>query len=153
MINTLMQVAAFIQNLSEMLYKYVQYIRIHYLLPLAMNGGRNMFLLKNGQWIDTFVHVSPNDIDLVYDAERHAVLEFDEEKTKKPEKPGRWPWLSVVVNDTTDISEFFSSLRITNGFTVTPKVMMMLYAHQRGTLYTGPIHVMDRSGEEYVVEL
>ena len=150
MINTLMQVAAFIQNLSEMLYKYVQYIRIHYMLPLAMNGGRNMFLLKNGQWIDTHVTVQHTEIDVVYDAEKHAIIGFGGEK---PEKPGRWPWLSVVVNDTTDISDFFSSLRITNGFTVTPKVMMMLYAHQRGTLYTGPIHVMDRSGEEYVVEL
>jgi len=150
-----MQVAAFIQNLSEMLYKYVQYIRIHYLLPLIMNGGRNMFLLKNGQWIDTVVHVSPNDIDLIYDVERHTVLEFDDGQTKKPEKPGkpenpgRWPWLSVVVNGTTDISEFFSSLRITTGRTMTPPVAMMLYAHQRGTLYTKNITVMDRSGVTY----
>jgi len=122
------------------------------MLPLAVTGGRNMFLLKNGQWIDTVVHVSPNDIDLVYDAEKHTVLEVDEktEKSGKPEKPERWPWLSVVVNGTTDISEFFSSLRITAGRTMTLPVAMMLYAHQCGTLYTKNITVMDRSGN-YII--
>jgi len=142
-----MQVAAFIQSLSEVLYKYVNYIRIQYLLPLVASGGRNMFLLKNGQWIDTYIHVATTDIDLIYDSDRHAIFGFDGEKT------GRWPWLSVVVNGSTDISEFFSSLRISAGQAITPQVAMMLYAHQRGTLYTRNITIMDRSGDERMLVL
>jgi len=136
-----MQVAALIQNVSEKVYSWATKVRLHYVLPFVLSGGRSMNLLRNGQWIDTVVHVPTEEILYTYDVEKHVIGSQNK----------RWPWLSVVTRDGVDISEFFSSLRVPAEHTLTVANVLMLYAHQKGVLYTQDLEVTGRDGSTIIL--
>lgn len=122
------RIAAFVQTISD-------------ILGRCCRTRRSMHLLTNGHWIDATVSVPADQIDMKYDAESHTLLDQRNELCKNTV---RWPWLSVIADETVDISDFFSSLRITTGCTVPGPTIFMLYAHQHCTLYTRGIHIMGR---------
>jgi hypothetical protein len=140
-----MQVAALIQNVSETAYLWAMKARLHYVLPLVLSGGRSMNLLRSGQWIDTTVHVPTEEILYTYDVEKHVIGSDSDSQNK------RWPWLSVVTRYGVDISEFFSSLRVPAEHTLTTANVLMLYAHQKGVLYTRDLEVTGRDGSTIVL--
>ena len=49
------------------------------------------------------------------------------------------------------MSDFFEGLRISVGHALTNEQVVLLFAHQRGWLPTGELHVITRSGEEVVI--
>ena len=124
-------------NLCE----YLQYLRIKYISPYLVGGKRDMFLLKNGHWIDINIRTShtASEIDFFYDAAKHAIFKIGDSP-----KTVRWPWLSVIVDGHIDISEFFSSLRITARQSLSQQTVLMLYAHQNGVLYTQGLEIIER---------
>jgi len=140
-----MQVAALIQNVFEKAYSWANYTRLHYVLPFVSCGGRSMHLLCGGQWIDTSVRVPIEEILYTYDAEKHVIGSVSDSQNK------RWPWLSVVTRYGVDISEFFSSLRVPAEHTLTSANVLMLYAHQKGVLYTRDLEVTGRDGSSIIL--
>jgi hypothetical protein len=141
-----MQVAALIQNASETAYSWAMKARLHYILPLVLSGGRSMHLLRGGQWIDTTVHVPREEILYTYDVEKHVISSVSDSDSDSDSQSKRWPWLSVVTRCGVDISEFFSSLRVPAEHTLTANNVLMLYAHQKGVLYTRDLEVTGRDG-------
>lgn len=142
-----MQVAALIQNASEKAYSWANHARLNYVLPLVSSGGRSMHLLRGGQWIDTAVKVPTEEILYTYDVEKHVIgSDSDSDSHNK-----RWPWLSVVTRYGVDISEFFSSLRVPTEHTLTSANVLMLYAHQKGVLYTRDLEVTGRDGAPIII--
>lgn len=137
-------IAALVQNVSETVYSWAMKVRLHYVLPLVLSGGRSMNLIRGGQWIDTSVRVPTNEILCTYDAETHVISDSES-------RSQRWPWLSVVTRDGVDISEFFSSLRVPVEHTLTAANVLMLYAHQKGILYTRDLEVMGRDGASIII--
>lgn len=142
----LLQIAAFIQIVSEVVYRYVSRFRQQYLMPLVF-GPRDMFLLYNGHWVDGIVSVPQVDIRCIYSAANHTIMLVDEPNARTV----RWPWLSVVTRDGADISEFFSSLRIGTDLRLLHLDILMLYAHQMGTLHLRGIEVMGRDGSPIII--
>ena len=141
--------AAFIQMVSEAIYQWTNRMRRQYLMPLAF-GSRDMVLLYNGCWIDSFVRVPTYEIRCIYDAEKHTVFLVDEDGSRIT-RTIRWPWLSVITRDGVDISEFFSSLRISADLQLLQLDVLMLYAHQNGILYLRGLDVMGRDGSNIIV--
>jgi hypothetical protein len=146
MIGWQVRTIAFLQQLYIACWRYVNLFRRQVLLPLALRGGRDMLLLKNGQWVDTTVNAGPHAI-WRYDAERHSVTHLA--------SPGgtrliRWPWLSVA-NAQHDLSDFYEGLRITAGHTLSRENAFMLYAHQRGSLPHGTFTILTRDGAEHAI--
>jgi len=139
------RLAAFLQYVSESVEAWVRRIRIQYLLPLVSYGGRSMYLLRNEQWIDASVIVPADEIVFTYDALKHTIR-----STAAPTQMNRCPWISVVANGV-DISDFFTSLRISAG--ITDAAALMLYAHQKGVLYTRDITVISRDGSTTVMNI
>jgi len=124
----------------------VHYVRRRFLVPLAHWGGRDMLLLRNGQWIDAAPGVPAGQIVWRYNAAAHQLHRSGQEGTRL----ARWPWLSVA-NESHDLSDFFGGLRITAGQELTKDKAFMLYAHQRGHLPYGTVTIMKRTGAEEVV--
>ena len=140
------KVAALVQNVSETAYSWANYARLHYVLPLVSSGGRSMYLLRGGQWIDTSVRIPTEEILYLYDAEKHVISSSDSGSRNQ-----RWPWLSVVTRYGVDISEFFSNLRVPTEHTLTSANVLMLYAHQKGVLYTRDLEVTGRDGSTIIL--
>jgi hypothetical protein len=59
----------------------------------------------------------------------------------------RWPWLSVE-SAGQDLSEFFQGLRLSAGHQLTDDKAIMLFAHQKGWLPAGDLHIVRRDGSE-----
>jgi len=49
------------------------------------------------------------------------------------------------------MSDFFQGLRISSGLTVSRDKALMLYAHQKGVVPVGDLHIVNRDGEEEVI--
>ena len=107
-----------------------------------------MYLLRGGQWIDTSVRIPTEEILYTYDAEKHVIGSSDSDSQHRSQ---RWPWLSVVTRYGVDISEFFSSLRVPAEHTLTSANVLMLYAHQKGVLYTRDLEVTGRDGSSIIL--
>lgn len=137
--------ASLLQNASSAACSLANHARLHYVLPLVSTGGRPMHLLRSGQWIDAAVHVPTEEILYWYDAEKHVISDSSSSETK------RWSWLSVVTRYGLDISDFFSSLRVPAEHTLTAANVLMLYAHQKGVLYTRDLEVIGRDGSTIVL--
>ena len=125
---------------------YVEYLRQHYLLPLAQIGGQDLQLLKNGQWIPGTTHASA--IVARYDLKTHTIYKYQEETTPT----SRWPWLSVVA-DGKDLSDFFAGLRITSGYSISDESALMLFAHQKGMVPEGDIILTMRDGSTQTIHM
>jgi hypothetical protein len=133
-----LQLAAFIQTISETIYHYINQF---------CGTSKDMVLLHNGHWLDTSIRVSQFDIRCVYNAANHTIMLVDE----PGQRTTRWPWLSVVTRDGVDISEFFSSLRIGADVRLFQLDVLMLYAHQRGILHLRGLEVMGRDGAPIII--
>lgn len=120
-------------------------VRRRLLLPIAHWGGRDMLLLKNGQWIDSTHRVPEGLIQAIYNSEKHTVFGVREQGRLM-----RWPWLSVHAG-AVDLSDFFQGLRISSGLEVSRDKALMLYAHQKGVVPMGDLHIVNRDGEEETV--
>lgn len=131
-INQLMQFAALLQSGFEYISSF-------------FNTRYSMHLLPNGHWVSTSMGVSVEEIVCTYDAGKHTIVSPLVATTL------RWPWLSVLVDDT-DISDFFDGLRISEGLTVSDSSVLMLYAHQKKVLYPR-VQVMLRDGSLLYVEI
>jgi hypothetical protein len=140
----MIHVAAFLQTATDKVYSLANHARINYVLPLVSSGGRSMHFLRSGQWIDATVRVPTEEILYSYDAEKHEISDSSQNQLS------RWPWLSVVTRDL-DISDFFSSLRVPVEHTLTPAHVLMLYAHQKGVLYTRDLEVIGRDGSTIIL--
>jgi len=142
------RVAAFFQEKLDLAMAAVHYVRRRFLVPLAHWGGRDMLLLRNGQWVDDTNGLVPEDqIVWRYDATTHQLRRAGIDSGARLI---RWPWLSVL-NESHDLSEFFGGLRITAGQTLTKDKAFMLYAHQKGHLPHGTVTILKRDGTEEVV--
>ena len=128
-----LQLIAFIQIVSETIYRYIHHF---------CGTSKDLILLHNGQWLISTIRVPQVEIHCIYNADKHAIISVDEPNAKTI----RWPWLSVVTRDDLDISEFFSSLRVPAEHTLTAANVLMLYAHQKGVLYTRDLEVTGRDG-------
>ncbi len=118
-------------------------------LPHFLKGGRDMKLLTNGSWVESTVHVPDCQIAWRYDSQRHHLHHVDHGSDSGLARHG---WISVVHADR-DMSEFFSGLRHTRGQTPTNDSLLMLYAHQMGWCPFGSLQIMNRSGDEHVLDI
>lgn len=143
--NNWIRIAAFFHQKYEYGLILLNRIRRRLLLPLALWGGRDMRLLRNGQWVDANIDADAHTV-WYYDAEAHRLTHAREMATRTV----RWPWLSVA-NADHDLSDFFAGLRITAGHTLPKDKAFMLYAHQRGQLPHGTVTIVTRDGDEQIV--
>jgi hypothetical protein len=112
-----------------------------------LKGGRDMYFLTNGAWVDCTQQYSPEQIEWLYNSETNTIY--------KPMdaigcRTRRWDWLSVVAEGDRDMSDFFSSLRVSH--TISADKVLTLFAHQKGWSPTGRLQVVLRTGEEEVVD-
>jgi hypothetical protein len=156
--STWIHIASFLQTKLEQGIRILHRIRVRIVLPIAHWGGRDMYLLTNGSWVDSSTHVSEQHILWKYNSEKHILILNENAETRLQ----RWPWLSVQLvpanTERTDeneneienekISSFFTSLRSTRGYELPIKNALMLYAHQKGSFITGKLHVTYRDGSE-----
>lgn len=139
-----LNIVAWIQTRWEMSLVLLNRARRRLLLPIALWGGRDMILLTNGQWIDRTPGIPDALVQVFYNSEHHTL------SGKEPVRTVRWPWLSVQAGGI-DMSEFFQGLRISSGLNVSRDKALMLYAHQKGVVPVGDLHIVNRNGEEEVV--
>lgn len=139
-----LNIVAWVQTKWELGMIILNRVRRRLLLPIAHWGGRDMVLLTNGQWVDHTQSIPDALVQAVYNSEKHAVLGRVAARTV------RWPWLSVQAGNI-DMSDFFQGLRISSGLEVSRDKALMLYAHQKGVVPSGDLHIVNRNGEEEVV--
>lgn len=102
-----------------------------------------MALLTNGQWLDAGRGIRPEQVRWRYDSERHMLVREGAAEARLV----RWPWLSVESGGQ-DLSEFFQGLRLSAGHQLTDDKAIMLFAHQKGWLPDGDLHIVRRDGSE-----
>jgi hypothetical protein len=144
---SLVSILAWCQTQMESCVTLYNRLRRTYLVPLAHAGGRDMFLLKNGQWIDAAPATPEQHIVWSYNAERN---ELRHTAAPVDGRLARWPWLSVS-NESHDLSDFFTGLRLSTGHTLTNDKAFMLYAHQKGHLPHGLVTIIKRDGSEEII--
>jgi hypothetical protein len=141
------QCAALLQTLLEWSAATLHRIRRTWVVPLAHWGGRDMVLLRDGQWVDDNVAVHPSLIQWRYDAEMRQVVH----SATPDARMVRWPWLSVVAADGSDLSDFFAGLRISAGQQLPRDKALALAAHQCGVFPHGTLTIVRRDGTEETV--
>lgn len=135
----LLRLLAYVQICKEFIYKYADRVRRSWFLP---SGGRDMFLLKDGAWIDASPNIPQSYVRMRYDVEAHTVFSII---GPDPKRTTRSPWLSVIA-DGRDLSDFFSTLRISSGASLSEHERLMLFAHQKGWFPMQPLSVTLRDG-------
>ena len=136
-------IAAWIQQKYEIALVVLNRVRRRLLLPIAHWGGRDMALLTNGQWLDASRSLAASQVRWRYDSEHHVLVHAGAEEARLV----RWPWLSVVSGEK-DLSDFFQGLRLSAGHQLTDDKAIMLFAHQKGWLPEGDLHIVRRDGSE-----
>lgn len=142
-------IMASLQTYYERCFRATHRVRRGLIRVLKHLGGHDMLLLKDGHWVDARVIVPEDSIAWAYCSEKHVL-------TAAAAAPGtrlvRWSWLSVL-HDGKDISEFFVGLRLSSGHDLSVAALMRLFAHQKGWMPRGELHVTDRMGVDEVVHL
>jgi hypothetical protein len=118
--------------------------RRNYVTPLALQGGRDMVLLRAGGWVDALPQIPEDSISCRYLAEEKHIV-FD--TSGNSGRLRRFPWLSVV-DDSHDMTDFFTDLRITADHDLLHEDIMSLYAHQCQRFPVAPIQITTRDGDE-----
>jgi len=119
-----------------------QRCRRTYVTPLALQGGRDMVLLRAGGWVDALPQIPEDSISCRYLAEeKHIVFANGNSRMV------RFPWLSVV-DEEHDMTDFFTDLRITAENDLLHEDIMSLYAHQRQRFPVAPVQITTRDGDE-----
>lgn len=140
---------ASLQTYYEHCFRATHRVRRGLIRVLKHLGGHDMLLLKDGHWVDARVVVPEDSIAWAYCSEKHVL-------TAAAAAPGtrltRWSWLSVL-HDGKDISEFFVGLRLSSGHDLSVAALMRLFAHQKGWMPRGELHVTDRMGVDEIVHL
>lgn len=119
--------------------------RRNYVTPLALQGGRDMVLLRAGGWVDALPQIPEDSISCRYLAEEKHIVFVDSSGCRS--RLQRFPWLSVV-DETHDMTDFFTDLRITADHDILHEDIMSLYAHQCQRFPVAPIHIITRDGDE-----
>lgn len=138
----LMVIGAYIQQAYSFIDRVLQYCRRHVALPIALQSSRDMVLLHNGHWVIDHADIPTKELVAFYKADRHTILSLD----TTPNDVRRCSLLSVIAGGK-DISDFFSSLRISNGLVLSDEALLMLYTNQKGWCSTDDVVIMDRSGD------
>ena len=141
--NKYMQTLAYLQTILDIVFRCSNRVRRRFLLPIAKSGGRDMLLLKSGAWIDDDDRIPCDFVQMRYDSEKHTVFAQDSVS-------GRDPWLSVVTEDSRDISDFFCSLRAP---AMTNEAKIMLFAHQKGWFPVGALFIILRDGTDTTISV
>jgi hypothetical protein len=139
MISTL----SFLQVQWTRLTAAIQRCRRTYVTPLVLQGGRDMVLLRSGGWVDSLADIPEEAISCRYDAEKQNIVFTDSSNNRFV----RFPWLSVV-DDSHDMTEFFTDLRISANHDLLHEEVMSLYMHQRLRYPVAPIQITTRDGDE-----
>ena len=139
--NALLITLVYLHAFQEYICKYANRVRRDWILPLVQTGGRNMFLLKSGAWIDVGPRIPTSHIRARYDCDKHAVIS----QVNPDNRMGRNSWLSVTAEGQ-DLSDFFSGLRVSEGLYITNEERLMLFASQKGWFPVEPLSVTMRDG-------
>lgn len=123
----------------------IQRCRRNYVTPLALQGGRNMVLLRAGGWVDALPQIPEDSISCRYLAEEKHIVFVD--SSGNSSRLQRFPWLSVI-DDAHDMTDFFTDLRITADHDLLHEDIMSLYAHQCQRFPVAPIQITTRDGDE-----
>lgn len=119
----------------------IQRCRRNYVTPLALQGGRNMVLLRAGGWVDDLPQIPEDSISCRYLAEEKHIVFASGGRLQ------RFPWLSVV-DEEHDMTNFFTDLRITADHDLLHEDIMSLYAHQCQRFPIAPIQITTRDGDD-----
>ena len=138
-----MQTLAYLQTILDIVFKCSNHVRRRFLLPIAKFGGRDMVLLKSGAWIDDDERIPRDFIQMRYDSEKHTVFAQDLISERDP-------WLSVITEDSQDISDFFCTLRAP---VMTNSAKVMLFAHQKGWIPVGTLSIILRDGSDISISV
>jgi len=110
-------------------------------IPYILAGGRDMVLLDTGEWIDDAVC----SFKARYDSDKNTIALGSEPVT-------RWKWIAASTPEL-DMTDFFSSLRVSRSVTITDRQAIMLYIHQTGQVPKGKLTVIHRDGSDHYIEL
>jgi hypothetical protein len=121
----------------------IQRCRRTYITPMVLQGGRDMVLLRSGGWVDSLTDIPEEVISCRYNAEKQNIVFTDCSNNRLV----RFPWLSVV-DDSHDMTEFFTDLRISADHDLLHEEVMSLYMHQRLRYPVAPIQITTRDGDE-----
>lgn len=116
---------------------------------ILLKGGRDMYLLTNGSWVDVSPHYSTEQITWCYNCELKTLAKPTD---TYPHRTRRWDWLSVIADSGRDMSDFFSGLRISVGHSIAADKVLALFAYQNGWSPTGRLRILLRTGDEEVVD-
>jgi len=132
---------SFLQSRWDDCRKAFQRCRRNYVTPLALQGGRDMVLLRSGGWVDALPDIPEEAISCRYLADQQQIVYAGGSRLV------RFPWLAVV-DETHDMTDFFTDLRISVGQDIMNEDVMSLYTHQRQRFPRGPIQITTRDGDE-----
>jgi hypothetical protein len=146
--SVVLRLAAFAERTNELCtYYWAVFVR-RILLPMIVWRGRDMVLIKNGQWVDFSPEFHETDIDWHYDSITHRLT-----KARSVVPMLRWKWLGAFsMGKERDMSDFFSELRISRGEALADAKVVDLFIHQNGWNPGSQLRVIDRvTAEERVV--
>jgi hypothetical protein len=132
-----LRVAAFLETVSAYLQMKWLHFQRRWLLPVLVYSGRDMFLLKNGIWVDAGTNFTENQIAWRYDSIKHHLIHG-------PGAMQRWQWVSAVSGCGRDMSDFFADLRISRGSHLNLAKIIELFIYQKGWVPTRDIRITRR---------
>jgi hypothetical protein len=139
----LVQVLSFLQVQWTSLCSAVNTCRRKYVVPTALQGGRDMVLLHIGGWVDDSPSIPEHVIDCRYVAAEHRI------RSPGDDMPyfHRPPYLTVT-DEEHDMTDFFAELKLSNDYMLTDAEFMVLYAHQTQRFPVGPIQILTKDFDE-----
>lgn len=132
-----LRVAAFLESVSAFIQMKWLLFQRRWLLPTLVYNGRDMFLLKNGLWVDAGADFPENQIAWRYDSIKHHLFHG-----AGPMQ--RWQWISAVSGCGRDMSDFFADLRVSRGSQLTLAKIIELFIYQKGWAPTRDIRITRR---------
>jgi hypothetical protein len=146
-----LRLAAFAEQMSAICAHYWAVFIRRMLLPLFLWRGRDMVLLRNGQWVDASPEFAAADVQWQYDSIAHRIVR----PATATAPVARWKWLAATsMQNGRDMSDFFSDLRISRGEPLADTKVVELFIHQKGWNPGMSLRVVNRmSAEEEIVSL
>ena len=109
-----------------------------WLLTTLVYSGRDMFLLKNGLWVDAGANFEENQIVWRYDSIKHHLIHGASGPMQ------RWQWIAATSGCGRDMSDFFADLRVSRGSNLTLSKIIELFIYQKGWIPTRDIRITRR---------
>ena len=144
----LVQVLSFLQVQWTSLCNAVNNCRRKYVVPTALQGGRDMVLLHIGGWVDDSPSIPEHVIDCRYVAAEHRI------RSPGDDMPyfHRPPYLTVEDAEH-DMTDFFAGLKLSHDYMLTDAEFMVLYAHQTQRFPVGPIQILTKDFDEKTLNI